>query len=114
MEKTKELLKQMKQYLPLPVYASPELCKLLRKQGKKVNTKTELKITKVFNSGEMGGIVCSIIKENKEVFVVSLTHLKIEPDHPLSGRIREYQIDRIKRISKPKPIRGMSIRKKSK
>jgi hypothetical protein len=112
MERTKELLKQMKQYLPLPVYASPELCKLLRKQGKKVNTKTELKITKVFDSGEMGGIVCSIIKENKEVFVVSLTHLKIKSDHPLSKKILEYQIDRIKRISKPKPVKGM--RKESK
>jgi hypothetical protein len=100
MERTEQLLKQMKQYLPIPVYASPELSKLLRKQGKEVNTKTELKITKVFDSGEMGGIVCSIIEENKEVFIVSLTHLKIEPDHPLSGRIREYQRDRIKRISK--------------
>ncbi len=112
MEGTEQLLKEMKLYLPIPIYASPELCKLLRKQGKKVDTKTELKITKVFDSGEMGGIVCSIIKENKEVFVVSLTHLKIEPDHPLSGRIREYQRERIKRISKPKPVKGM--RKKSK
>ncbi len=111
MERTKELLKEMKQYLPIPAYASPELCKLLQKQGKNVDTRTELKITKVFDSGEMGGIVCSIIEENREVFVVSLTHLKIEPDHPLSGRIREYQRDRIKRISKPKP-KGM--RKKSK
>ncbi len=100
MERTKELIKEMKKYLPIPVYASPELRKLLRKQGKDVNTKTELKITKVFDSGEMGGIVCSIIEENREVFVVSLTHLKIKPEHPLSGRIREYQRDRIKRITR--------------
>ncbi|MCK4399129.1 MAG: hypothetical protein KAV25_09075 [Methanophagales archaeon] len=100
MERTKELIKEIQKYLPLPVYASPELCKLLRKQGKAVNTKTGLKITKVFDSGEMGGIVCSIIEENKEVFVVSLTHLKTKRDHPLSRKILEYQIDRIKRISK--------------
>jgi len=102
MERTKELIKEMKKYLPIPVYPSPELRKLLRKQGKDVNTKTELKITKVFDSGEMGGIVCSIIEENKEVYIVSLTHLQIKPDHPLSRKILEYQIDRIKRISKQK------------
>ncbi|MCD6456533.1 MAG: hypothetical protein J7K81_07090 [Methanophagales archaeon] len=34
MERTKELLKEMKQYLPLSVYPSPELCKLLRKRPK--------------------------------------------------------------------------------
>jgi len=43
MERTKELIKEIQKYLPLPVYASPELFKLLRKQGQAVHTKDRIK-----------------------------------------------------------------------
>ncbi len=100
MERTEELLEEMERHLPIPVYASPELCKELQKLGKNIDTGTELKITRVFDSGEMGGIICSIIEESREVFIASLTHLKVKPDHPLSGKIREYQRERIRRITR--------------
>ena len=94
------MIEEMEKYLPIPAYSSRELCQFLQKQGKKIDTNTELKITKVFDSGDAGGIVCSIIEENKQVFIVSLTHLRIKPGHPLSGKISAYQKKRIKRISR--------------
>ena len=95
-----ELIEEMESYLPIPVYASKELQQLLRKQGKDMDINTELKITKVFDSGDAGGIVCSILEENDQVFIVSLTHIKVKSNHPLSERILDYQKQRIKSISR--------------
>ncbi len=93
-----ELIEEMEAHLPIPVYPSRELCQLLRDQGKDTKMKTELEVTKVFHSGDTGGIMCSIIEEDSEVYVVSLTHLRIKPDHPLHREISLYQRKRIRRI----------------
>lgn len=95
-----ELIEEMESYLPIPVYASKELQQLLRKQGKDMDINTELKITNVFDSGDAGGIVCSILEENDQVFIVSLTHIKVKSNHPLSDKILDYQKQRIKSISR--------------
>ena len=99
-----ELIEEMERYLPIPVYASKELQQLLRKQGKDMDINTELKITKVFDSGDAGGIVCSILEDNDQVFIVSLTHIKVKSNHPLSDRILDYQKQRIKSISRSRRI----------
>lgn len=95
-----ELIEEMESCLPIPAYPSKELRRILRKALKDIDINMELEITRVFDSGDVGGIVCTI-KENDQVFVVSLTHLRIKPDHPLSDKILAYQKQRIKRISKP-------------
>lgn len=97
-----KLIEEMESYLPIPAYPSKELQRLLCKQGKDIDINTELKITKVFDSGGTGGIVCSIIEENDEVFIVSLTHLRIKLGHPLNNKILSYQKQRIKSILKSK------------
>lgn len=94
-----KLLKEMERYLPIPVYPSKELLQLLRKQGKDINRGTELNITQVFDSGDAGGIVCTVLEENKEVLIVSLTHLQIKAPHPLNEKIMAYQRQRVKNIS---------------
>ena len=95
-----DLIEEMESYLPIPTYPSRELCQLLRDKGKDINRNTELKITKVFDSGDAGGIVCSIIEEDAEVYIVSLTHLMIKRDHPLRGKILAYQRKRIRKLSR--------------
>ena len=95
-----ELIKEMERYLPIPVYPSKELAQLFRKQGKDISMDTELKITKVFDSGDMGGIVCTVLEENREAAIVSLAHLRVLPTHPLSDKILAYQRRRIKSISR--------------
>ena len=94
-----KLIKEMERYLPIPAYPSKELLQLLRKQGKNISRDTELNITKVFDSGDAGGIVCTVLEENKEVLIVSLTHLQIKPTHPLSEKIVAYQKQRVKNIT---------------
>lgn len=96
-----KLIDEMERYLPIPVYPTKELLQLLRKQGKEISQDTELNITKVFDSGDVGGIVCTILEddENKEAFIVSLPHLRIKPTHPLCDKIVDYQKQRIKHIS---------------
>lgn len=80
-----------KAYTGLLVKNQPENCKQLYK-----NRDTELNITRVFDSGDAGGIVCTVLEENKEVLIVSLTHLQIKPNHPLSEKIVAYQKQRVK------------------
>jgi len=95
-----KLIKEMERYLPIPAYPSKELLQLLRKQGKDISRDTELNITRVLDSGDAGGIVCTVLEENKEVLIVSLTHLKIKPTHPLNEKIVAYQKQRAKNISR--------------
>jgi len=95
-----QLIEEIQDFLPIPVYPSKKLQKILRKQGISIPKNAELKILEVFDSGDAGGIVCTIMDENKEVLVVSLTHLRVIPDHPLSDKILAYQKQRMKSISR--------------
>lgn len=97
---TTELIEEMEEYLPIPVYPGKELREFLRSKGKDISRSTELQVTKVFDSGDEGGIVCSIIEEDSEVYIVSLTHLMIKPGHPLHSKIRTYQRKRIRKLAR--------------
>ena len=97
---TAELIEAMKEHLPIPVYPGKELRELLRSKGKDISRGTELQITSVFDSGDEGGIMCSIIEEDSEVYLVSLTHLMIKPGHPLHSKIRTYQRRRIRKLAR--------------
>lgn len=94
-----ELIEEMKNHLPIPVYPTGELCKILGKQGRKIGIDTKLMISKVFDLREEGGIGCSVIEENSEIFVVSLTYLRPELNHPLAGKILAYQKKRTRSIA---------------
>jgi hypothetical protein len=93
------LIKEIEAHLPLPVYATPELSRSLRQQGKRVGADEAMQVTSVLDSGDMGGILCAIeSKDQKEVMLVSITHLRIGPDHPLRARIEAYQKARVRRL----------------
>ncbi len=94
------LVEEMKQYLPIPAHPTKELSRFLRQKGTRIDKNRDLNIIEVFDSGDMGGIVCAIEgdKKQKEVLVISLTHLIIKPGHPLSYKIAAYQKQRIKSL----------------
>lgn len=94
---TRDLIKEMEMHLPIPAYPSKEVCEIFLKQGMKINKATELMITRVVDSGDTGGIMCTIEKENA-VFVISLTCLRVKVSHPLGRKIAEYQVSRIKNV----------------
>lgn len=99
--KARELVKEIEAHLPLPVYPTPELAQSLRQKGVTVRMDEAMQATSVLDSGEMGGIMCAIeSKDKKEVFMISLTHLRIKPGHPLKARIEAYQKARVRKLSR--------------
>jgi len=97
MDDASKLVKEIEKHLPIYFYPTPELQQAIRKQIKILNKDSELKVTKVFDSGDAGGIVCSI-EYSSQVFVVSLTHLMVKQDHPLSDKILDYQRHRVNKL----------------
>ena len=61
-----------------------------------------LNIIEIFDSGDMDGIICAIEVAQKAVLVISLTHLIIKFDHPLSNKIVTYQKMSIKILQSEK------------
>jgi hypothetical protein len=99
--KAQELINEIEAHLPLPVHLTPEAAFSLRQQGKNVRADETLQATSVMDSGALGGIVCAIgSKDDKSVFVVSLTNLRVAADHPLKARIEAYQKARVRKLSR--------------
>lgn len=94
----KTLLEEMKEYLPIPARPTKKLSRHLRKKGIHIDMNQDLRIIDVFDSGDMGGIVCAIEGDKRQALVISVTHLKIKPDHPLSDKILAYQKERVKSL----------------
>lgn len=84
--------------IPFKVRPKKELVKLLHEQGKRVSLDDELEVTLVKYSGDMGGIMCTVGKneQDKQAIVTSLTHLRFDPTHPLADEVKEYQQNRIR------------------
>jgi len=69
-------------------------------ESRVIRNKQKLRIESVLDSGDFGGIVCTAnLGADKGVVVVSLTHLRFEPSHPLYKQIRAYQIQRTKDLA---------------
>ena len=96
----------MKSHLPIPAYASRDLSNYLLKNGKDITPETELMITKVVESGDEGGIACLLDGTGHESFVISITLLRIKPDHALYDKISAYQKQRIRSIFRSKGLRS--------
>lgn len=92
------LTQKLKKTIPFKVRGGKEFLGLLRDQGKLVSPNQEFEVTLTEYSGDTGGIMCGIlVDENDEkVFVVSLTHLKIDSSHPLAAEVKAYQQKRIR------------------
>jgi len=97
----RQLVKEIEAHLPLPLHITPEAAHSLRQQGKDLSVDEELQVTRVLDSGEVGGILCAIESRDKQgVLVISLTHLRIAADHPLRTRIEAYQRDRARKLAR--------------
>jgi hypothetical protein len=92
------LVEEMKQHLPIPARPTKQLSQHLRKKGIVIDMDQDLNIINVFDSGDIGGIICATEANKKQVLVISLTHLVIKPDHPLSNKIHAYQKERTKSL----------------
>lgn len=95
---TLALSNKLEAAIPFKVRPKKELLKLLHEQGKQVLPDDELEVTLVKYSGDMGGIMCAVGRneQDKKAIVTSLTHLKFDPTHPLADEVKAYQQNRIR------------------
>jgi hypothetical protein len=101
-QETMALLAKMRSYLPIPAYPSKQLVSALREQKPKIKTSQRLEIMDLHYLGDEGGISCvlNLPSRVEEKYIVSLTHLRIMPTHPLAKDIRRYQVHRIRNLAR--------------
>ncbi len=100
-QETKDLIEEMKKYVPIPARINDKMYRhLMQQEGADPNLKQEVTIISVHNSGDTGGILCTIKESKENVILISLTYLTIKPDHPLSDKIAFYQKKRIRRLQR--------------
>lgn len=95
------VLEQMQDHLPIAAFPTKELVRILRRGGVKASVDRALSIKRVLYAGDEGGIVCDVTPSRaaKEAFIVSLTHLRLPPHHPLFAAIVAYQLERVRRLA---------------
>ena len=94
------LLEQMRDQLPIPAFPTKEVVRILRRGAVKASTDRALSIKRVFYVGDEGGIVCDVTPSRAaEAYIVSLTQLRIAPQHPLFPAILAYQRERVRRLA---------------
>ena len=95
------LIEKMKASLPIPIKVTPEAMQRMAKQKDDFSRDHIFLVESVVYAGDEGGIMC-VLKtdvDDKEVYGLSLTHLRIQEDHPLAEEIKSYQRKRVARIA---------------
>ena len=100
-ETVTQLLERMEAHLPIPALPTSQLVRTLRGRSVKLRADRAVFVQRVFYLGDEGGMACDVTPSGveKEAFVVALTHLRLGDGHPLSGEIRAYQREWVKRIA---------------
>ena len=76
--------------------------KAVRQEGANIKVNDAVEIDSVLYLGDEGGIACAIgMWGGKTVVVTSLTHLRMDGDHPLAARIHAYQLRRSQHLGGP-------------
>ena len=94
------LTNQLKAALPFRVRPGKQLLKAM--EGEKVSPSTWLEVETVMYSGDMGGIMVSLLSgddRTAEAYSVSLTHVVFDPEHELADEVRAYQRQRTRRLA---------------
>jgi len=96
-----ELIRKMEAHLPIPARPTGAYIRAMREQGVQVARDQELQIQDVLYLGDEGGIACNVTpsKDAKQALIVSITHLRVDPRHPLAQEIRAYQRERTRKLA---------------
>jgi hypothetical protein len=95
------LTEKLKAHLPLQVRPTRQIAKQMQAQGKTLDPNREYTVDSVLYAGDMGGITCALKADSgdKEAFVFSITHLRIDPEHPLATELQAYQSRRTRALA---------------
>ena len=99
--KTELLIARLKESLPIEANITSPLAKLLAEKSPDIPIPATCKVTSVFYTGDVGGIICGldIGGPNTETpHLVSITHLTFRRRVPLSREIAIYQRHRTKKL----------------
>ena len=88
-----QLLNDLLEYLPLRVYGRGAVLTLLREMGFVVKNKTPLTVLDIFRDDESGELVCKLTPDGTGEFTAALSNLKLDIAHPLSRKVKDYQIE---------------------
>ncbi len=95
-EAAQDLCDRLEATIPFSVGPTKQLVKIMLDRGDKVTIDDVFTVDWVKYSGDIGGINCAFEYPGKERYAVSLTHLKIDPEHPLADEVIAYQQRRIR------------------
>ena len=95
------LVEKMKACLPIPIKVTPEAMQKMRQEGDNFSKEHIFVVESVGYAGDEGGIMCVLKTDviGKAVYGLSLTHLRIQEDHPLAEEIKNYQRRRVRRLA---------------
>ena len=90
------LSRQLDESTPFSVRPCAPLLKRMQAEGAPMTADYDYTVDKVMYSGDEGGIMCVIQPGDKDETVVgaSITHLSIDPAHPLAEAVTAYQRNR--------------------
>ncbi len=102
-EEAQSLNDRLEATIPFQVRLNKGLIATMRNKGDKANADTIFSVDLVKYSGDLGGINCGLVSlsgqpEAADKYIVSITHLKIDPTHPLAAEVKTYQQTRIQRL----------------
>ena len=95
-------MQKMEAHLPIPAQATNALVHTLRASGVNIASKRRMQIAQVVYLGDEGGIGCGLKVPGQAdtAVVVSLTHLRLPPTHPLAPDVRAYQSARTQKLAR--------------
>ena len=99
--KTDLLMSMLTEALPIEANVTQNLAIELMKKSPEIVIPRKCKVTSIFYTGDMGGILCGLDidgTEAKTAHVVSITHLAFDRRVPLSREIEGYQRHRLKKL----------------
>jgi hypothetical protein len=98
-KEARELLRDLEANLPIAVRFNEYGLLNLQEQGSRLeDTHGTFQVERILYMGDMAGILCGIeheVDSEKELMMTSITHLKVDPHHPLAKRIQQYQKKRV-------------------
>jgi hypothetical protein len=96
-EAAQDLCDRLEATIPFSVRVGKQLLKTMIEGGNRATLDDIFTVDWVKYSGDVGGINCAFeYSKGGERYAVSLTHLKIDPEHPLAEEVTAYQQRRIR------------------
>lgn len=92
-----DLSDRLEATMPFSVRPTKQLLKTMLDRGNRASLDDVFTVDWVKYSGDIGGINCAFeYSDGGERYVVSITHLKIDPQHPLADEVIAYQQRRVR------------------